>query len=153
MRNIKVDYMNTLEKCAKCDMPIIYKTFRPIEKPLDPLKSYHPLCFTCLECTKSLDGIDFTLDKEEKAYCIRCYYEKFSHTCATCQKNIVPKENETEVDRVVFMDRSYHVECYKCEDCSLELNSQIEGRVCYPLEEHLFCKTCNLNRLKAMKTK
>ena len=51
---------------------------------------------------------------------------------------IAPSGNETEVARVIAMDRSYHLDCYKCEDCGLKLNSKIEGQGCYPLESHLF---------------
>ncbi|CAK5075350.1 unnamed protein product [Meloidogyne enterolobii] len=64
---------------------------------------------------------------------------------------IAPSGNETEVARVIAMDRSYHLDCYKCEDCGLKLNSKIEGQGCYPLESHLFCKNCNLKRLKLVK--
>lgn len=73
---------------------------------------------------------------------------RFSPRCAVCLKSIAPTENETEVARVIAMDRSFHIDCYRCEDCGLKLNSKIEGQGCYPLESHLFCKKCNLNRLK-----
>lgn len=72
-------------------------------------------------------------------------------------------------NRIVAMDRNYHVECYKCEvsscalsdadamhltarsfqDCGLKLSSKIAGQECYPLDGHLLCKTCNGNRVRA----
>lgn len=140
----QVDYMNSLEKCDKCMTPITQKILRAMGKP------WHPECFACPACSKSLDGIPFTVDKEGQPYCLDCYHERFSPRCAVCLKAIAPSGNETEVARVIAMDRSYHVDCYRCEDCGLRLNSKIEGQGCYPLENHLFCKNCNLNRLKSV---
>lgn len=141
----QVDYMNSLEKCEKCKMPITQKILRALSK------AFHPECFSCPSCQKSLDGIPFTVDKENQAYCLDCYHERFSPRCAACLKVIAPNGTETEVARVIAMDRSYHLDCYKCEDCGLKLNSKIEGQGCYPLESHLFCKNCNLKRLKTLK--
>ncbi|KAI1728446.1 LIM domain-containing protein [Ditylenchus destructor] len=140
----QVDYMNSLEKCEKCLTPITQKILRAMGKP------WHPECFACPACSKSLDGIPFTVDKEGQPYCLDCYHERFSPRCAVCLKAIAPSGNETEVARVIAMDRSYHVDCYRCEDCGLRLNSKVEGQGCYPLENHLFCKNCNLSRLKSV---
>jgi len=142
----QVDYMNSLEKCEKCLTPITQKILRALGK------AFHPECFVCPVCAKSLDGIPFTVDsKSNQPYCLDCYHERFSPRCAVCLKAIAPASNETEVARVIAMDRSYHMECYRCEDCGLKLNSKIEGQGCYPLESHLFCKNCNIKRLKAIK--
>lgn len=152
--------MNSLDKCDKCATPITQKILRAMGK------AFHPECFACPNCMKSLDGTPFTVDQQGTPYCLDCYHERFSPRCAICLKAIVPKQGETEVARIVAMDRSYHLgkcnsesnkdsnsnllECYKCEDCGLQLNSKIEGQGCYPLESHLFCKNCNLKRLKAV---
>uniref|UniRef100_A0A7E4UNU4 LIM domain-containing protein n=2 Tax=Panagrellus redivivus TaxID=6233 RepID=A0A7E4UNU4_PANRE len=139
----QVDYMNSLDKCDKCQTPITSKILRAMGK------AFHPECFACPSCTKSLDGIPFTVDPQGVPFCLDCYHERFSPRCAVCLKSIVPTPGETEVARIVAMDRSYHVACYKCEDCGMQLNSKIEGQGCYPLETHLFCKGCNLKRITA----
>jgi hypothetical protein len=80
----QVDYMNSLEKCEKCKMPITQKILRALGK------AFHPECFSCPSCQKSLDGIPFTVDKENCAYCLDCYHERFSPRCAACLKVIAP---------------------------------------------------------------
>ncbi|KIH50312.1 LIM domain protein [Ancylostoma duodenale] len=77
---------------------------------------------------------------------------KFAPRCAVCGKGIVPQEGEKESVRVVAMDKSFHPDCYKCEDCGLLLSSKVEGAGCYPLDSHLYCKTCNSNRLRMQAT-
>lgn len=69
--------------------------FRKILRALG--KAFHPECFSCPSCQKSLDGIPFTVDKENQAFCLDCYHERFSPRCAACLKVIAPQGNETEV--------------------------------------------------------
>lgn len=66
------DYMNTLEKCCVCSEPILERILRATGKP------YHPQCFTCIVCGKSLDGIPFTVDATNKIHCIDDF-----HKCVT----------------------------------------------------------------------
>lgn len=39
------------------------------------------------------------------------------------------------------------------QDCGLQLSSEADGRGCYPLDEHILCKTCNAKRIQMMTTK
>ncbi|PIO72449.1 LIM domain protein [Teladorsagia circumcincta] len=136
-------YNDTLESCTKCQQKITDRLLRAHGGV------WHVNCFTCESCNRSLDGIPFTSDPKDNVYCVNCYQEKFAPRCAVCNKPIVPVEGEKESVRVIAMDKSFHPGCYKCEDCGMQLSSKVEGAGCYPLNDHLYCKTCNMNRLRA----
>ncbi|CAK9300144.1 unnamed protein product [Gordionus sp. m RMFG-2023] len=140
------DYMKTLEKCSTCSKPITNRILRATGKP------YHPGCFVCVVCGLCLDGIPFTLDASNQVYCITDFHEKFAPRCAICNYLIVPNNGESETIRIIAMDKSFHVECYKCQDCSMPLTSsenEICGKTssCYPLDDWILCKSCNTARI------
>lgn len=140
----EADYYETLEKCSVCDKPILDRILRATGKP------YHPICFTCVVCGKSLDGIPFTVDAMNQIHCIEDFHKKFAPRCCVCELPIMPEEGQEETVRVVALDRSFHVRCYQCEDCGIVLSSEAEGRGCYPLDDHILCKTCNGHRIRML---
>ncbi|XP_030246538.1 thyroid receptor-interacting protein 6-like [Drosophila navojoa] len=95
-------------------------------------------------------AIPFTVDATNQNYCIADFHKKFAPRCCVCQEPIMPEPGQEETVRVVALDRSFHLECYKCEDCSLLLSSEADGRGCYPLDDHVLCKSCNARRVQVL---
>ncbi|KAM8840968.1 LIM domain-containing protein 1 isoform 2-T2 [Spinachia spinachia] len=75
-------------------------------------KSYHPSCFRCVICRRSLEAEPFTADTDQQIYCVDDYRRVRAPLCAACKVPILPTEGSTESIRVVSFDQTYHTECY-----------------------------------------
>ncbi|MBN3295583.1 LPP protein, partial [Amia calva] len=139
-------YINTLETCNICMKPIMERILRATGK------AYHPHCFTCVVCHRSLDGIPFTVDAGNHIHCIEDFHKKFAPRCSVCQESIMPAPGQEETVRIVALDRDFHVQCYRCEDCG-SLLSEGDNQGCYPLDGHILCKNCNTARIQALTAK
>ena len=56
-------------------------------------------------------------------------------------------EGSSETVRVVSMDKDFHVDCFSCYDCGMQLTDE-SGKRCYPLNKTLLCYSCHIKRLK-----
>ncbi|KAG8581569.1 hypothetical protein GDO81_007719 [Engystomops pustulosus] len=139
-------YVRTLEQCSVCAKPIMERILRATGK------AYHPQCFICVVCFRSLDGIPFTVDAAGHIHCIEDFHKKFAPRCSVCKEPIMPAPGQEETVRIVALDRDFHVQCYRCEDCG-SLLSEGENQGCYPLDGHILCKSCNSTRIQALTAK
>ena len=90
------------------------------------------------------------MDASNQIHCIEDFHRRFAPRCSVCRQPIMPTKGQEETVRVVALDRSFHVDCYRCVDCNLLLSSEEEGRGCYPLDNDVLCKGCNTRRIQTL---
>jgi len=132
-------YETSLEKCVVCKERITDAIIKAVGNP------YHARCFKCVGCEKNLDGVPFSMDVECSIYCVQCFQLRFSPRCCVCHDLIMPTFEQKGTIHIVSMDKNFHVECYKCEDCGESLFNE-EDRGCYPMDGKLLCQRCHLVR-------
>ncbi|NXN26872.1 FBLI1 protein, partial [Nycticryphes semicollaris] len=132
-------YQATLEKCAKCQGLITECIIRALGK------GYHPDCFSCTTCGRAIGAETFAVDEQDKVYCVDDFYRKYAAVCGACEQPIVPCGNK-DTYKIECLGRSFHEGCYCCESCRTPLSPEPTEKGCYPLGDHLLCKSCHVRR-------
>lgn len=92
-------------------------------------KSYHPGCFRCCLCNECLDGVPFTVDVDNKIYCVNDYHRMFAPKCAACGKGITPVEGTEETVRRVSLIDLIDFSFLICFNRRFQLHGVITTRV------------------------
>ncbi|NWI36743.1 FBLI1 protein, partial [Picathartes gymnocephalus] len=130
-------FQATLEKCAKCQGLITEHIVRALGK------GYHPSCFSCAACCRAIGTESFAVDEQGDVYCVPDFYRKYAAVCSACGCPIVPHEDE-DTYKIECLGRSFHESCYRCESCRMPLSPELTEDGCYPLDDHLLCKSCHI---------
>jgi len=131
------DYMDQVESCNSCGKEVIDDHVHITGA------TFHPKCFNCQTCGKNMDGESFSTDDKMKIYCPEDYAKKFGAVCCVCKKAIVPKQGQTKASRLRVLGKDFHIKCFRCEDCGMILDSDVKGKECYPIKDHILCIKCN----------
>ncbi|XP_010114712.1 PREDICTED: filamin-binding LIM protein 1, partial [Chlamydotis macqueenii] len=132
-------YQATLEKCTKCQGLIAERIVRALGK------GYHPGCFSCAVCGRAIGTESFAVDERDEVYCVADFYRKYAAVCSACKRPIVPHEDK-DTYKIECLGRSFHESCYRCESCGMPLSPEPTENGCYPLDDHLLCKSCHVRR-------
>ncbi|NXT23030.1 FBLI1 protein, partial [Syrrhaptes paradoxus] len=132
-------YQATLEKCAKCGGLITERIVHALGK------GYHPGCFSCAACGRAIGTESFAVDERDEVYCVADFYRKYAVVCSACQRPIVPRDDK-DTYKIECLGRTFHESCYRCESCGTPLSPEPTEDGCYPLGDHLLCKSCHVRQ-------
>ncbi|CAF1066321.1 unnamed protein product [Adineta steineri] len=137
-------FQQTIEKCYICDHLIMDQMLQALGH------TYHPGCFRCSICNESLDNHPFTIDKDQRLFCLNDYHNTYAPRCAKCTDPICPDDGCDETIRVIAMNKNFHIECYRCKDCQSSLSDEQTTALlggCCPLPDGtLLCYRCRMRR-------
>ncbi|XP_071131194.1 PDZ and LIM domain protein 5-like isoform X6 [Mytilus edulis] len=112
-------------KCAVCGSAIVGECVNALQK------TYHPKCFTCVQCKQQIGGNQFHLE-DGKPYCENDWRQLFQTMCHSCNFPIEPGDNWVEA-----MGKNYHSGCFNCSTCQIGL----EGQPFFAKAGKPYCKT------------
>ncbi|XP_077330868.1 filamin-binding LIM protein 1 [Lithobates pipiens] len=131
-------YKDTLEKCATCQTLIMQHIVRAMGN------SYHPECFRCVVCHRTIADESFAVDEYNDVHCAQDYYRKYAPICNVCEEPIIPRDGQDSY-KIECIGRNFHENCYRCEKCRVLLSLEPTESGCYPLDGHILCKSCHLS--------
>jgi len=109
--------------------------------------NFHKPCLYCVICKENLVGQPITMDSENQIYCTKDYDRKFAAACHYCKKPIVPKAGQSKASRIRALDKDFHINCFKCQDCGSKLEGGgMPGKKCYPYLHLFLCRNCKEKR-------
>ncbi|XP_067422356.1 filamin-binding LIM protein 1 isoform X2 [Emydura macquarii macquarii] len=132
-------YEATLEKCAKCQAVILDHIIQALGN------GYHPECFTCCVCGRSIGDESFAVNDQNEVHCVDDFYRKYASVCSACKTPIIPQEGK-DAYKIECMGRNFHESCYRCERCRIPLSTEPTETGCYPLDSHVLCKSCHIKQ-------
>jgi paxillin len=92
-------------RCAYCNGPILERVLRALGK------TWHKEHFFCTLCGKDFGPEGFH-EKDSKAFCRECYYEKFAPRCKRCEQAIME-------GFITALSSQWHPECFCCKVCGV----------------------------------
>ena len=89
---------------------------------------FHVDCYNCKKCKKSIEANDLVvLDVDGLPFCPNCFYK-----CNLCKLTI--SENIIYASEHMY----YHLECFRCKQCSRDLDQQTFRRS----RQSVYCTEC-----------
>lgn len=137
-------FQKSASKCFLCGHPIMEMILQALGK------CYHPGCFRCNICNKSLDGIPFTIGSNNKIYCVEDYskiQEALVPTCAKCCLPIMAEDGRKETMKVVAMNKDFHLSCFVCDNCGIKLTDKSQPTY-FMNKTSVMCDRCHAAKVQ-----